>query len=320
MRTISAIALAVVGIVAVACGPAAPSGAPTVAPVTRSPAAPASPTPTDTPASPAPTPVATAAVSGFYVRASNSQALPPINTFNWLPLLTISDGVAIDGNVAIPAIYPGPLLVIPFSRSITEAGTDAIAAEAERLGLLDGETDFTGGTSMPGSQTAHLVVTVDGATYELIGAPDAVPPCQGDECNDVAGSPAAFSAFWQEIRQLDPWLADELGPTEDYTPERVAMLLFPPQPGEGIVPEQVDWPLAPFSELGIPYPGAEGAQCITVLGDDLESSLEVVVDANEITVFVDATGDARQAKAVVVVPGAPSPCPDEATDLPLPAY
>jgi hypothetical protein len=98
------------------------------------------------------------------------------------------------------------------------------------------------------------------------------------------------------------------------------MLLFPPQPGEGIVPEQVDWPLAPFSELGIPYPGAEGAQCITVLGDDLESSLEVVVDANEITVFVDATGDARQAKAVVVVPGAPSPCPDEATDLPLPAY
>jgi hypothetical protein len=135
----------------------------------------------------------------------------------------------------------------------------------------------------------------------------------------VAGTAPAFSAFWQEITQLDPWLADELGPLEDYNPERVAVLLYPPQPAEGIVPEQVEWPLAPFSQVGVAYPGLEGAQCMTISGDDLTTSLQFLVDANEITIFVDGTGDARQAKAVVVVPGAPSPCPDEATDLPLPA-
>ena len=64
-------------------------------------------------------------------------------------------------------------------------------------------------------------------------------------------------------------------------------------------------PLAPFAELGIPYPGVEGAQCVTISGVDLETSLQVLLDANDITIFVDGSGDARQAKAVVVVPGAP---------------
>jgi len=321
MRTVTAITLTLVAMVAAACGTPAASPAPTGASnVTPSPGSPTSGPTTQPPATPAPTAGPTTSPAGFYLLASYSQALPPIHTFNWLPPVTISDGIAIDGNVAINAIYPGPLLVIPFSRTITEAGTDAIAAEAVRLGLTGGETDFTGDTALPGSQTAHLVLTIDGTTYELIGNPDAVPACQGDECNDMAGTPAAFSAFWQEIQQLDPWLADELGPSEDYTPERIAMLLYPPQPAEGIVPEQVQWPLAPFAELGVPYPAAEGAQCITISGDDLESMTQLLVDANEITIFVDSTGEGRQAKAVVVVPGATSPCPDEATDLPLPTY
>ena len=318
MRKISAVTLALVALVAVACNTPASTAAPSqAASVPPTPAGQTSPPSTDLPSTPAHTPGTTAAPAGFYLRAFYSQALPPIHTFNWLPPVTISDGIAIDGNVAVPAIFPGPLLIVPFSRTITEAGTDAIAAEADRLGLTGGETDFTGGTSMPGSETAHLVMTIDGTTYELFGAPDAVPACEGDECNDVAGTAPAFSAFWQEIQQLDSWLADELGPVADYTPERVAMLLYPPQPADGIVPEQVEWPLAPFSQLGVPYPAAEGAQCVTISGDDLETSLSVVLKANEITIFVDSTGDGRQAKAVVVVPGAPSPCPDEAIDLPL---
>lgn len=320
MRTISAITLTLVALVAVACGTPASSAAPTGAPVvTPSAGTPTSPPATDTPSTPGPTVAVTTEPAGFYLRGSYSQALPPIHTFNWLPPVTISDGIAIDGNVAVPAIFPGPLLIIPFSRTITEAGTDAIAAEAERLGLTSGETDFTGDTAMPGSQTAHLVLTIDVTTYELIGNPDAVPACQGDECNAMAGTPAAFSAFWQEIQQLDTWLADELGPTEDYAPERVAVLLYPPQPAEGIVPEQVEWPLAPFSQIGVPFPAAEGAQCVTVSGDDLTTALQFLVDSNEITIFVDSEGEARQAKAVVVVPGATSPCPDEAADLPLAA-
>ncbi len=128
--------------------------------------------------------------TAFYLRAWYTQALPPQFTFNWLPLVTIDNGVALDGNVAIPAIFPGPLLIQPIARTITEAGTDAIAAEAERLGLLGETTDFTGGATMPGSKTGHLQIVVDGVTHDLIGNPDMVVPCQGGQCNAEAGSPA----------------------------------------------------------------------------------------------------------------------------------
>ncbi len=99
------------------------------------------------------------------------------------------------------------------------------------------------------------------------------------------------------------------------------MLLYPPQPGEGIVPEQKAWPLeTPFSETGVQFPAAEGASCVTLTGDDLEAALPSLMEGNELTTFHDSVDDQRQAKAVVVVPGATSPCPDEPSDLPVDPY
>jgi hypothetical protein len=87
------------------------------------------------------------------------------------------------------------------------------------------------------------------------------------------------------------------------------------------VPEQQAWPLdTPFSETGVPFPGAEGAICVTLTGDDLATVLPALVNGNELTVFHDSVDEQRQAKAVVVVPGMVSPCPDEPTDLPLDPY
>jgi hypothetical protein len=64
-----------------------------------SPTPPPSPTPF-----PSPTPPPSAEPSAFYLRAWLSQALPPDVTFTWTPTLTISEGLLIDGNVAVPAI------------------------------------------------------------------------------------------------------------------------------------------------------------------------------------------------------------------------
>jgi hypothetical protein len=310
-------ALGLVALIAAACATPQASSAPATSsaapPATASPAAPTNGPASLPPETPGPVTSPTSAPEGFYLRAYYGQSLPPLFTFGWLPLATISDGLAIDGNVAVPAIYPGPLLIVPFARTITELGTDSIAAEAERLGLLSGETDFTGGNAPPGSRLGNLVMVIDGVTYELVGNPDVTTPCSGDECNDMPGTPEAYAAFWQELTQLDPWLASELGPLEDYTPERVAVLLYPPQPAEGVVPDQQAWPLdAPFSETGVSYPGEEGANCVTLAGDDLDAVLPALVDGNELTIFHDSADEQRQAKAVVVVPGAPSPCPDEA--------
>jgi hypothetical protein len=261
---------------------------------------------------PTPNPSATAQpVAEFYLRAWYTQALPPPSTFNWLPLATIADGVAIDGNVAIPAIFPGPLLIIPFARSITAAGTDAIAAEAERLGLLGETTDFTDGTIMPGSQTGHLQIVVDGVTHDLIGNPGHIVTCQAGECVPDAGSPEAFAAFWQEILNLDGLIPSELGPTNEYEPERVAVLFVAPADGQGIQQQQMAWPLdESFETVGVEFPGVEGARCRTYTTDDLAGVLPALVTANQLTIFHDQADSQRSAIAVVVVPGADSPCPE----------
>ena len=179
------------------------------------------PGPTSTPQStPTPTPSPPSA-SGFYLRAWYQQALPPVATFSQLPMLTISDGVAIDGNIAIPAIYPGPIFVTPFARTISANGQVMVADEARRLGLVGDETDFTGGGVAPGAQIARLLLIIEGTTYDLSGLADLATGHQ-------PGSPEAFATFWQELSMLDQWLGGELGASEPYEPERVAVLFTAP--------------------------------------------------------------------------------------------
>src|ERR1035437_7030927 len=71
-----------------------------------------------------------ASVSGFYLRTFQTQALAPQHTFGWFPTSTVSDGQYIDGMIAIPAIYPGPLYTGLPTRSIIPAAIAAIIAEA----------------------------------------------------------------------------------------------------------------------------------------------------------------------------------------------
>lgn len=228
-------------------------------------------------------------------------------------MLTIKDGIAIDGNVAVPAIYPGPLLIVPFSRSISAAGIAAIVDEARRLGLLGDVTDFTGDSVMPGSRVGQIRLVVDGLTYDLVGNPDLAVRCGGARCQADAGSPEAFGAFWQELTFLDSWVGTELGAPGQYTPERLAVLFTDPaRPEPGLEQQLATWPLdETFHVIGVDFPGQAGARCVTLSGDDLDTVLPVLLRANQLTVFNDTVDTLRSAIAVVVVPGADSPCPDE---------
>lgn len=267
-----------------------------------------SPTPTPNP-SPSPSPLP---VGDFYLRAWYTQALPPPSTFAWLPMLTIDHGVAIDGNVAVPAIYPGPLLIVPNARSISDAGIAAIVDEARRLGLLADVTDFTGAGATPGARLGQLRIEADGVTYDLIGNPDTAACLQGGRCEADVGSPEAFAAFWQELSFLDPWLGGELGASTPYSPERVAMLLTDPAaPEPGLEAQRVPWPLDTFLDDGIEFPGQAGARCLTLAGEDLGTALPVLLAANQLTIFIDGVDTQKSAVAVVVVPGEESPCPDQ---------
>jgi hypothetical protein len=243
----------------------------------------------------------TAVPRSFYLRAWQSQALAPEYTFAWLPGVTISDGKYIDGHVAVPAIFPGPLWVGPSIRSITPTGITTILAEARRLGLLGDKHDFSEGL-MPGSISAHVEMIVDGTTYSLYGLPDA-------DGNPDPGTPAAFSAFYSKLGYLDGWIGDQLGESAPYEPERLAVLTLPPSKDtSGITPTQVDWPLTtPFATFGSSG-GSDQYRCAVVEGADLAKLLPVIKSSNALTRFKDSAGVVLSLTTRVLVPGETGPC------------
>jgi len=251
--------------------------------------------------------------SAFYLRAWYTQALPPSATFSWLPMATIADGQYLDGNVVVPAIFPGPLLISPIASSITDAGVAQIVAEATKLGMLDQGPDFTGGTTLPGSRTAQLVMIVDGVTHELVGNPDLTIQCVRAPCEAPPGTPEAFASFWQDLGSTGSWLADDLGPSAPYLPERVALMLSTAVPSDPSLPANpVEWPFeTPLADSGVPYPGGEvGDRCVTLSGAALDAMLPILQSGNQLTVLVDSTGTVRAPIPRVLMPLEPSPCPD----------
>jgi hypothetical protein len=302
MRTLLAV---LAGAMFVGCGGAVPGPTQPVASVT----------PTFNPTA-APTVLPTApptqAPTAFYLRATYSQALPPQFTFNWLPALAIVDGVAIDGNVAVPAIFPGPLVVAPNARPISDAGIQQIIGLARDLGLLEGETDFTGGGAMPGGRLGQLLMRVDGVTYELTGNPEAAVTCGAQLCADP-GTPQAFAAFWQQLTVLDSWIGGELGASAQYRPARIAVLFTEtPPPADDFSSLIVPWPLAgTFETTGVEFPGVAGLRCVTLKDDDVEEVRPVLLQSNQLTVFADQDEALRSLSVAVLVPEQHSPCPDD---------
>jgi hypothetical protein len=266
-----------------------------------SPTAAASPAPTQAPSQPS----GPSSATGFYLRAWRTQALAPQYTFSWLSVATISDGKYIDGMVAVPMIYPGPLWVGPSAQTITAKGIDAIVADARALGLLGSKADFND-NPMAGGVLGHITLVVDGKTYELTGSPDVAA---ADGATPAPGTNAAFAAFWNEITVLALKMPAELGPSAQYEPERLAVLALPPTTEtSGITPNEVPWPLVtPFASFGTAM-GNDTFRCAVVSGADLVKLLPVIKQSNALTRFVDSTKVKDSLLVRVMVPGEPSPC------------
>ncbi|MGD0121242.1 MAG: hypothetical protein ABSC46_01630 [Candidatus Limnocylindrales bacterium] len=240
----------------------------------------------------------------FYLQAWQTQALAPQNTFGWLPAVTIAGGQYVDGRVAVPMIYPGPLYIGLSERPISSNGIAAIVAEARADGLLGDKADFSA-NALVGSITAHIRLVVDGVTHDLTGP----LPTDASTTFTAPGTASAFSAFWNRLGTIDTWLSAELGQSETYSPASIAVLLAPPADAPaGITVKDVAWPLAsPFSTFGAPF-GGSVYRCAAVTGDDLAKLLPVVQASNALTRFVDSTGAKMSLQVRVLLPGEASPC------------
>ncbi|HJX67712.1 MAG TPA: hypothetical protein VJ258_03180 [Candidatus Limnocylindrales bacterium] len=262
-------------------------------------------TPPGAPSSPDGSPAPGSSVSGFYLRASQSQALAAQYTFGWLPLATIAEGKFYDGMIAIPTIYPGPLYVGLSYQTISSKGIDEVVAEARTDGLLGTKTDFLE-QPMPGSVTCHVQLIVDGVTHDLTGQ------CGSTDAQNAAapGSSGAFAAFWNKLTSLSAWLGPELGSSVAYVPSRLAVLVTPPVvlQDSPIAPNQKPWPLAaPFASFGSPM-GSADVRCAVLSGADLATLLPAVQAGNQLTRFVDSQAVERSLQARVLLPGEADPC------------
>ena len=259
--------IAVAATAVAACGSTAPSASPAALPATLP---------------PQPSPQA----DSYWLRATASRAIPPIDQFPIPPIATITgDGTYITVGPQ-DATYPGPALPNLIGRPISDAGRARLLAEAQRRGLLSGQADFTADGGVPGAATGRLELTVDGQRVTLTGSPEAEIQCVTTPCEAPPGTPAAFAAFWSSLQ--DPtWLGDAVGRETPYSADRYALLIGPPPPVEASVPQQIlDWPLdAPIGTFGTAVAN-DSRRCGSVTGEDAAAMQPVLAEANQASQWV----------------------------------
>jgi hypothetical protein len=254
---------------------------------------------------PQPTTVATGPGHDFYLRVWQTQALAPQYTLGWLPQVTIADGWFYDGMIVVPMVYPGTIYNSVSRRSISDAGIAAIAAAADKAGLLGKTTTF--GTVPPGGATCHVTMIVAGVTHELSGA------CAADDPLATAspGTAQAFGDFVSKMQTLPLWLTADLGESKSWDPGSIVVLASPPtavDAGSPITPGQAKWPLAvAFSRFGSAA-GSTDIRCAVVSGGDMAALLPAILDGNALTRYSDSEGVAKSLVARPLLPGEPSPC------------
>ncbi|OGO58743.1 MAG: hypothetical protein A2V85_15150 [Chloroflexi bacterium RBG_16_72_14] len=198
-------------------------------------------------------------------------------------LVITGDGIAVTEG-PVPASYPGPLHPNLVGRQLTGAGQAKIIQAARDLGLLSGQTDFSGGGMVMGGVTGHIVLTVDGSRVELTGDPAAQIVCITTPCEPEPGTPEAFGELWRSLQDLSSWLGAELGPEAAYVPAAYAILVgAPPMPEPGLPQAPADWPLElPLATFGGPVANGT-ARCGTVSGADADVLRPALQAANQLT-------------------------------------
>ena len=210
------------------------------------------------------------------------------------PALLISgDGrVFIPG--AVPAIFPGPLLMPMYVRSITPAGLEKVLELAKEAGLIGPAPDYSlpDGFDITDASDTVVVISVDGQRYEhranALGFEDDGPSTPARDnlltfVNALGGDLAGIAG------------ADNLGPEELYVPEqyRFQAMVVDPSQWTDPSPTIVEWP----ADLGVVL--ADSLQCATVAGEDVEA---LFTGATQLTFFEEGE-DVYQLAVAGLLPG-----------------
>lgn len=210
----------------------------------------------------------------------------PGMSFSTLPSFLLSgDGRAFTPG-AVPMIYPGPLLMPMFERSVTKQGIEKVLKLADDAGLLGEIPDYEvpGGPVVMDASDTVVVINVNGKTYEHranalgMGLPEentggdtgAVP-----EVTPARENLLRFVTLMGDIAKVAG--AGNVGTDNPWSPDEYrfqAMVADPTQFEPA--PTIVEWP----AETGIVL--ADSEQCAKVAAAEVD---DLFADATQLTFF-----------------------------------
>ena len=247
----------------------------------------------------------------FRLRVTSVQALPPGATFGWLPQVLVTlDGRVLFGG-AVPAIFPGPLVMPVIARQLSAAGWARLVEAARAAGLLAGNRDFTGGQMPPGAQSTRLEILADGRTFDLTGDASRQIVCVTAPCNAPPGTPEAFAGFVNALTDLVSLVgADNLGPEQLHQPAGYALIVGPVPDDQGLPQPAIAWPLAAgFAGFGKPLRDGSGSRCGTITGADLGAVRPALAAATQLTPWRDPLDGSLHGLVIrPLLPGDGDPC------------
>lgn len=253
---------------------------------------------------PQPTPPEDAA---FLLRLETEQAVPPRERFASTPAVVIT----LDGRVltagAVPAIFPGPLVMPIVQRRLSGAGWLKVAESARAAGLLSGIGTI--GDFAPGETLLRLRIVADGQQYDVTVS-NTFPGCIPDPCQGPPGSPQAFFGFVSRLFELGAFLGADVGPEGPFLPKGYGVIVGPVPDDEGLAQPPIDWPLdAGFDAFGAPFADGTGLRCGTVAGDDAATLRDKLALATQISPWRDPLDGSLHGLTVrPLLPGDGDPC------------
>lgn len=223
-------------------------------------------------------------VGGFAPAQQHLTEMPVFSLFG--------DGLAVQPGPQI-AIYPPPALPSLIFKTLTPAGIEAILAQADIAGLLQGDQQWLGlSDRVADAFTGVLTLTVNGETSQIeVYAPGMTDLEVSDDLSDEELEfRARFSAFIEQLHNLESWLpADAIAePEDEYPLQRLQIVSQPadlaPPSDPSVEPDQVEWPLdRPLTELGEPVKVVEDGRCFVLEGEDFKTVMDALRDATAIT-------------------------------------
>ena len=171
----------------------------------------------------------------------------PDTLFVNLPSLVVSgDGRAFVPG-AVPAIYPGPLLMPMGVRTISEAGIQQVLAEASTAGLLATPPDYGADTMVADAPDTVVRLTVDAGSFEHRAyALGFVVDDQGAPADEVTPARRALHGFVLALGDLAATVGAELGEETLFEPSEYRVRATPVAEADlaGLdpAPTIVDWP------------------------------------------------------------------------------